>query len=102
MPTIAIVGAGPGLGLFIGKVFGRNGFSVALVARDQSKLDVLTARLGELGVDAAGFAADLMPRASLVRAQSASSSAMAPLTCSSTPPRPTTRFPASPPWGRER
>lgn len=33
MPTVAIVGAGSGLGLSIAKVFGRNGFSVALVAR---------------------------------------------------------------------
>jgi len=35
MSTIAIVGAGPGLGLSIAKAFGRNGFSVALVSRSQ-------------------------------------------------------------------
>lgn len=68
MPTIVIVGAGPGLGLSIGKVFGRNGFTVALVARDQTKLDVLAARLRELDIDAAGFAADIMDRLSLVEA----------------------------------
>ena len=41
MPLIAIIGAGPGLGLEIARAFGRKGFDVALVARDQSKLDVL-------------------------------------------------------------
>jgi NADP-dependent 3-hydroxy acid dehydrogenase YdfG len=68
MPTIVIVGAGPGLGLSIGKVFGRNGYAVALVARTQEKLDGLAAELGELGIDAAGFAADVMDRSSLTAA----------------------------------
>jgi NAD(P)-dependent dehydrogenase (short-subunit alcohol dehydrogenase family) len=68
MPTIAIVGAGPGLGLSIAKVFGRNGFSVALAARTQEKLDRLVAELVELGIDAAGFAADVMDRPSLAAA----------------------------------
>jgi NADP-dependent 3-hydroxy acid dehydrogenase YdfG len=68
MPTIAIVGAGPGLGLSIAKVFGRNGVSVALVSRTQDKLDRLAAELGESGIEAAGFAADIMDRPSLVAA----------------------------------
>lgn len=66
MPTLAIVGAGPGLGLSIAKVFGRNGFSVALVSRTQEKVDRLAAELAESGIDAAGFAADIMDRPSLV------------------------------------
>jgi NADP-dependent 3-hydroxy acid dehydrogenase YdfG len=68
MPTIAIVGAGPGLGLSIAKTFGRNGFSVALVSRTQDRLDQLAAELAESGVDAAGFAADIMDRPSLAAA----------------------------------
>ncbi|PUB32012.1 short subunit dehydrogenase [Promicromonospora sp. AC04] len=60
MPTIAIVGAGPGLGLSIAKVFGSHGFSVALVARTQAKLDDLAAQLAEQGIEAAGFAADIL------------------------------------------
>jgi NAD(P)-dependent dehydrogenase (short-subunit alcohol dehydrogenase family) len=68
MPTIAIVGAGPGLGLSIGKVFGRNGFSVALVSRTQEKLDRLAGDLADAGIDAAGFAADVMDRSSLAAA----------------------------------
>ncbi|OWV09587.1 short-chain dehydrogenase [Micromonospora wenchangensis] len=68
MPTIAIVGAGSGLGQSIAKTFGSNGFSVALVSRTQSKLDALAAELGQAGIDAAGFAADVMDRPSLVDA----------------------------------
>lgn len=65
MPTIAIVGAGAGLGLSIAKTFGRNGHSVALIARDQEKLDGLAAQLGHVGIDAAGFSADVMDRPSI-------------------------------------
>jgi NAD(P)-dependent dehydrogenase (short-subunit alcohol dehydrogenase family) len=68
VPTLAIVGAGPGLGLSIAKVFGRNGFSVALISRTREKVDRLAAELAESGIDAAGFAADIMDRPSLVAA----------------------------------
>ncbi len=39
MHTIAIVGAGPGLGAAVARRFGREGFAVALISRDQAKLD---------------------------------------------------------------
>jgi PPOX class probable F420-dependent enzyme len=45
MPVIAVVGAGPGLGLAIARRFGREGFRVALISRAQSKLDALAAEL---------------------------------------------------------
>lgn len=68
MKTIAIVGAGPGLGRSIAARFGREGFRVALVSRDQTKLDRLAQELGTHGVDAAGFAADVTDPASVERA----------------------------------
>ncbi len=68
MPTIAIVGAGPGLGLSIAKLFGGHGFDIALLARDRAKLDELAAELGKDGVTAAGFTADVTDRASLAAA----------------------------------
>ncbi|SHN15327.1 SDR family NAD(P)-dependent oxidoreductase [Cryptosporangium aurantiacum] len=71
MPTIAIVGAGPGLGLAIAQVFGRQGFGVALLSRSQEKLDGLVAQLGEAGIEAAGFAADVLDRPSLTAALAA-------------------------------
>ena len=58
MPTIAIIGAGRGLGLSIAKRFGREGFAVGLVSRTQKNLDGLAAELTGAGVEAAGFAAD--------------------------------------------
>ena len=45
MPTIAIVGAGPGLGLALARTFGRHGYSAALVARNPQTLETLTATL---------------------------------------------------------
>lgn len=68
MPTIAIVGAGPGLGLSIAKTFGAQGFDVALIARNKQKLDDLVARLAEQKITAAGFTADVMDRPALTAA----------------------------------
>ena len=68
MPTLAIVGAGSGLGLSIAKAFGRRGFSVALVSRTQAKIDALAAELADAGIEAAGFAADVMDPASVAAA----------------------------------
>ncbi|MFE6923321.1 SDR family NAD(P)-dependent oxidoreductase [Nocardia sp. NPDC057663] len=59
MPTIAIVGAGPGLGLSIAKVFGGHGFDVALISRSKDKLDTLVGELAAAGITAEAFAADV-------------------------------------------
>lgn len=68
MPTIAIVGAGPGLGLAIAKVFGGHGFEVALISRSRENLDALVTGLSQAGVAAAGYPADVADRPSLVAA----------------------------------
>jgi short-subunit dehydrogenase len=60
--TIAIFGAGPGLGQAVARRFGREGFRVALVARDRSRLESMASDLGGEGVQAAGFPADLTDR----------------------------------------
>ncbi|SHG96893.1 SDR family NAD(P)-dependent oxidoreductase [Streptoalloteichus hindustanus] len=57
--TIAVFGAGPGLGRSIAIRFGREGFRVALVARRRDRLDALVAELAAQGVEAAAFPADL-------------------------------------------
>lgn len=59
MPVITIVGAGPGLGIEIARAFGTKGFTVALIARNQDKLDLLADQLRSEGIDTAGFAADI-------------------------------------------
>ena len=65
MPTIAIIGAGPGMGLAIARTFGARGFDVALIARTRSKLDSLKEQLAKEGITAEGFVADVMDRPSL-------------------------------------
>jgi short-subunit dehydrogenase len=68
MPTIAIVGAGPGLGLALATRFGREGFDVALVARTEKNLTALVDELGSRGLSARGYAADVRDRESLAGA----------------------------------
>jgi NADP-dependent 3-hydroxy acid dehydrogenase YdfG len=68
MNTIAIVGAGKGLGAAVARRFGREGFAVALLARDQDRVDALASELEADGVTAQGFTADVRDRPSLTAA----------------------------------
>lgn len=68
MSSIAIVGAGPQLGLAIARTFGSHGFDVALISRNRSKLDELVGKLGAEGITAAAFPADVLDRAALAQA----------------------------------
>lgn len=65
LTTIAIIGAGPGLGAAAARRFGREGFDVALVSRSQARADALAADLTADGVGARGFAADVRRPAEL-------------------------------------
>jgi NADP-dependent 3-hydroxy acid dehydrogenase YdfG len=68
MPAIALVAAGARLGLSLGKIFGGQGFDVALIARSKDRLGELTEKLGAEGIMAAGFPADVTDRAALAAA----------------------------------
>ena len=68
MPAIALVAAGPRLGLSLGKIFGTHGFDVALIARSRERLGELTGKLAAEGVTAAGFPADVTDRCALAAA----------------------------------
>lgn len=68
MPTIAIVGAGPGLGIAIARTFGSHGFDVALVSRNADKLNGLVADLAGDGITAAAFPGDVRDRPALTQA----------------------------------
>ena len=57
--SIIIIGAGPNLGAAVARRFGREGLSVGLVARDETKLTAIEADLDALGIDAAHAAADI-------------------------------------------
>ncbi|MGW0369665.1 SDR family NAD(P)-dependent oxidoreductase [Streptomyces coeruleorubidus] len=68
MPSIAIVGAGPRLGLAVARTFGSHGFDVALISRSRDKLDGLVGELTAEGITAAAFPADVLDREALAQA----------------------------------
>jgi NAD(P)-dependent dehydrogenase (short-subunit alcohol dehydrogenase family) len=80
VPVIAIIGAGPGLGAAVARRFGREGFSIALISRDQSKLDAMAAELRELGLTASGYAADVREPATVEDALARAAAELGPIT----------------------
>ncbi|MGW3291848.1 SDR family NAD(P)-dependent oxidoreductase [Streptomyces sp. NPDC001002] len=68
MTSIAIVGAGPQLGLAIARTFGSQGHDVALISRNRTKLDNLVDTLTAEGITAAAFPADVLDRDTLTQA----------------------------------
>jgi NAD(P)-dependent dehydrogenase (short-subunit alcohol dehydrogenase family) len=68
VPTLAIVGAGPGMGLAIARTFAGRGFNVALIARNRARLNDLVAALASDGITAAAFPADVTDHDALVGA----------------------------------
>jgi NADP-dependent 3-hydroxy acid dehydrogenase YdfG len=68
MPTIAIVGAGPGLGLAIARTFGSHGYNAALISRSRDNLDRLAGQLAADGITAVAFEADVRDRPALTQA----------------------------------
>ena len=77
---MAIIGAGPGLGAAVARKFGSEGFSIALISRDQEKLDVMAAELTVAGFTASGFAADVREPASLEAALAQAAAVLGPVT----------------------
>ncbi|WNM25376.1 SDR family NAD(P)-dependent oxidoreductase [Demequina capsici] len=80
MPTIAIIGAGPHLGAAVARRFGREGYSVALLSRDQEKLDGMAAELRAQGIPARGYAADVLQPDQLVAALRDAAGELGPIT----------------------
>ncbi|MEU6535793.1 SDR family NAD(P)-dependent oxidoreductase [Streptomyces sp. NPDC047000] len=68
MSSIAVVGAGPGLGAAVARRFGQEGFGVALIARNEKHVEALAGEIAELGVRAHGFAADVRDPLALAEA----------------------------------
>jgi short-subunit dehydrogenase len=55
MSVIAIICAGPGMGLAIANMFGSHGFKVALISRSTEKLNPLVHQLAHKGIEAASI-----------------------------------------------
>lgn len=66
--TIAVVGAGPGLGTSMARRFGREGFHVGLFARTADRLDAMVADLAAADITATPHVADVLDRTGLRRA----------------------------------
>jgi len=79
VPVIAIIGAGPGLGAAVARRFGREGFSIALIARNQSKLDAMAAELTAAGFTANAYPADVRTPASLEGALTRAAAELGPI-----------------------
>ncbi|GHH69729.1 hypothetical protein GCM10018793_02640 [Streptomyces sulfonofaciens] len=79
MTTIAIIGAGRGLGAAVARQFGLQGFDVALVSRHQDRADALATGLAGDGVRARGFAADARDPDALTAALEAAAETLGPI-----------------------
>ncbi len=79
MNTIAVIGAGPGLGVAAARRFGREGYNVALVARDEKRVEALARVLRDEGVDARGYAASVRDPEALTGALSQASQDLGPI-----------------------
>lgn len=92
MPVIAIIGAGPGLGAAVARRFGREGFSIALISRNQSKLDGMVHDLAALGVTARAYSADVLEPTTLERALASAAAELGPITAVQYSPLPSRAY----------
>ena len=79
MTTLAIIGAGKGLGAAVARRFGKEGFAVALISRHQGRLDALAAELEQDGVQAKGFTADVRDPQSIAAALERATETLGPI-----------------------
>lgn len=79
MTTIAIIGAGKGLGAAVARRFGKEGFAVGLISRHRGRLDALAAELQSAGIQAEGFVADVRDPDSITSALEQVSESLGPI-----------------------
>lgn len=79
MTSIAIIGAGAGLGAAVARRFGTEGFTVGLISRHQGHLDALAEDLANDGVQAKGFTADVRDPSSIAKALEQVSETLGPI-----------------------
>lgn len=77
--TIIVGGFGPGISSAVAERFGKEGFSVALVARNEDKLQKGVQQLKALGITASAFPADLSDPASIEELVAAVRSKLGPI-----------------------
>ncbi|MFF1398991.1 SDR family NAD(P)-dependent oxidoreductase [Streptomyces sp. NPDC058287] len=87
--TIAVVGAGPGLGRAIARRFGRAGHPVALISRNAEKLQGLADSLAAEGITARAYPADVTDGKALTSALSSAADELGRIGVLSYSPAPT-------------
>lgn len=92
MPVIAIVGAGLRLGLAAARKFGREGFSVALIARNPEKLGELEQLLAADGIAVGSYIADVRDRSALSTALARAADEIGPVDVLQFNPNPSGQF----------
>lgn len=92
-PTIAVVGAGPGLGRSIARRFGRAGHPVALIARTPSTLDAIATSLRAEGIRADTFPGDVTDEDGLTAALHSAAQALGRIGILSYSPNATWTYP---------
>ncbi|HBG58035.1 MAG TPA: short-chain dehydrogenase [Porphyromonadaceae bacterium] len=95
MKTMVIAGAGEGLGLSLAKVFGQKGFQVALIARNEEKLQSMVAELQDRGIEASYYLADLTKKQAVEKAMADIKSKYGAIDVMELSPVPTTSLPAT-------
>ncbi|MNC11723.1 3-oxoacyl-[acyl-carrier-protein] reductase FabG [compost metagenome] len=68
MKTMVIVGAGKRLGMSLARQFGKEGFQIALIARNEEKLLFMKSQLSHDGIESSYYPADIYDRNQLSRA----------------------------------
>ncbi len=64
---LLLIGMGPGNGISIAKRFGREGFEILMIARNEEKLKEYVAELAQSGVRAQAYPADIADSDSFIR-----------------------------------
>ena len=92
MTTYAIIGAGRNLGAALARRFGREGFDIALISRNQERLDSLAADLQAEGITARGYAANVRDPEGLAEALDRAAQELGPIEVLSYNPLPQKEF----------
>lgn len=92
MTTIALVGAGRGLGAAIARTFGKEGFDIALLSRSQDRVDAFAAELTAEGFTARGYAANVRDPKSLITALDRAGQELSPIEVLTYSPLPQKEF----------
>ena len=92
MNTLALIGAGRGLGAAVARRFGAEGFPIALISRSLERVEALAAELREEGLIARGYAANVHDPQAIVAALDQATQDLGPIEVLTYAPLPSKEF----------